>query len=58
MLYIGVDLGTSSVKLLLMDEVGQIKSIVTRSILYIFQSWLVRAKSGLVQCLVDGIGSN
>jgi xylulokinase len=30
MLYIGVDLGTSSVKLLLMDETGDIKSIVTR----------------------------
>ncbi|MDD6456165.1 MAG: FGGY family carbohydrate kinase, partial [Lachnospiraceae bacterium] len=30
MLYIGVDLGTSSVKLLLMDEKGDIKSIVTR----------------------------
>jgi xylulokinase len=30
MLYVGVDLGTSSVKLLLMDEEGNIKSIVTR----------------------------
>ena len=30
MLYIGVDLGTSSVKLLLMDVAGDIKSIVTR----------------------------
>lgn len=30
MLYIGVDLGTSSVKLLLMDEEGDIKNIVTR----------------------------
>lgn len=30
MLYIGVDLGTSSVKLLLMDEAGDIKNIVTR----------------------------
>lgn len=30
MLYIGVDLGTSSVKLLLMDEKGDIKNIVTR----------------------------
>lgn len=30
MLYIGVDLGTSSVKLLLMDEVGDIKNIVTK----------------------------
>lgn len=30
MLYIGVDLGTSSVKLLLMDEKGSIKNIVTK----------------------------
>ena len=30
MLYIGVDLGTSAVKLLLMDEAGQIQKIVSR----------------------------
>ncbi len=30
MLYIGIDLGTSSVKLLLMDEEGKIKNIVSR----------------------------
>lgn len=30
MLYIGVDLGTTSVKLLLMDEAGNIKNIVTK----------------------------
>lgn len=30
MLYIGVDLGTSSIKLLMMDETGDIKRIVTR----------------------------
>lgn len=30
MLYIGIDLGTSAVKLLLMDEKGQIKNIVSR----------------------------
>lgn len=30
MLYIGIDLGTSAVKLLLMDEQGQIKNIVSR----------------------------
>ena len=29
MLYIGVDLGTSAVKLLLMDEAGSIKNIVS-----------------------------
>ena len=30
MLYIGVDLGTSAVKLLLMDETGDIKNIVSK----------------------------
>ena len=30
MLYIGVDLGTSAVKLLLMDEKGDIKKIVSK----------------------------
>ena len=30
MLYIGIDLGTSSVKLLLMDSSGQIQNTVTR----------------------------
>ena len=30
MLYIGIDLGTSAVKLLLMDEKGQIHKIVSR----------------------------
>ena len=30
MLYIGVDLGTSAVKLLLMDEKGRIQKIVSR----------------------------
>ena len=30
MLYIGVDLGTSAVKLLLMDECGNIKHIVSK----------------------------
>ena len=30
MLYIGVDLGTSAVKLLLMDEKGKIQNIVSK----------------------------
>ena len=30
MLYIGIDLGTSAAKLLLMDEEGKIKNIVSR----------------------------
>ena len=29
-LYIGVDLGTSAVKLLLMDEQGEIKNVVSK----------------------------
>ena len=29
-LYIGVDLGTSAVKLLLMDELGEIKNVVSK----------------------------
>ena len=29
-LYIGIDLGTSAVKLLLMDEAGQVKNVVSR----------------------------
>lgn len=32
MLYIGVDLGTSAVKLLVMDETGDIKKIVSKDI--------------------------
>ena len=35
MLYIGIDLGTSSVKLLLMDAAGNVKNIVQESILFI-----------------------
>ena len=31
MLYIGIDLGTSACKLLLTDEMGDIKNIVSRS---------------------------
>ena len=33
MLYIGVDLGTSAVKLLLMDSDGKIKNIVSKEII-------------------------
>ena len=33
MLYIGIDLGTSAVKLLLMDGSGQIKKIVSKELL-------------------------
>ena len=40
MLYIGVDLGTSAVKLLVMDETGDIKKIVLPT------SGMVRAETG------------
>lgn len=35
MLYIGVDLGTSAVKLLLMDGEGKIQNIVSKNIRFI-----------------------
>ena len=50
MLYIGIDLGTSAVKLLLMDQGGTIHKIVSKGISPVFSSSrLVRAESsGLV----------
>lgn len=63
MLYIGVDLGTSSVKLLLMDEQGDIKNIVTREYPLYFphpgwseqnpEDWFTSLMDGLKE-LVDG----
>ena len=38
MLYIGVDLGTSAVKLLLMDESGKVLNIVSKEYPISFQS--------------------
>lgn len=57
MLYIGVDLGTSSVKLLLMDEAGDIKSIVTREypIYYPKPGWSEQNPEDWYMALVDGI---
>ncbi|NLL73666.1 MAG: xylulokinase, partial [Clostridiales bacterium] len=57
MLYIGVDLGTSSVKLLLMDEAGQIKSIVTREYPLHFPKpgWSEQNPEDWYSALVDGI---
>lgn len=57
MLYIGVDLGTSSVKLLLMDESGDIKSIVTREYpLYFPQpGWSEQNPEDWFSALTDGI---
>ena len=57
MLYIGVDLGTSSVKLLLMDEKGKIESIVTREypIFYPKTGWSEQNPEDWYSALVDGI---
>ena len=44
MLYIGIDLGTSAVKLLLMDEKGNIQKIVSKEYIctYIHMYFLIR----------------
>ncbi len=57
MLYIGVDLGTSSVKLLLMDETGDIKKIVTREYPLYFPKpgWSEQNPEDWYAGLVDGI---
>ena len=57
MLYIGVDLGTSSVKLLLMDEEGDIKSIVTREYPLYFPKpgWSEQNPEDWYTALVDGV---
>jgi xylulokinase len=57
MLYIGVDLGTSSVKLLLMDEAGDIKSIVTREypLNYPKPGWSEQNPEDWYSALIDGV---
>ena len=57
MLYIGVDLGTSSVKLLLMDEAGDIKNIVTREYPLYFPKpgWSEQNPTDWYSALVDGV---
>lgn len=57
MLYIGVDLGTSSVKLLLMDEAGDIKSIVTREYPLFFPKpgWSEQNPEDWYSALIDGV---
>ena len=51
MLYIGVDLGTSAVKLLLMDGEGQIQEDRFQRISYLFStSGLVGAEAGGLVC--------
>ena len=57
MLYIGADLGTSSVKLLLMDETGDIKKIVTREypISYPQTGWAEQNPEDWYAGFVDGM---
>ena len=62
MLYIGVDLGTSAVKLLLMDETGDIKKVVSREYPLFFpqpgwseqrpEDWFTQAMDGLKELTV------
>ena len=47
MLYIGVDLGTSAVKLLVMDETGDIKKIVSKEYPLIRDGQSRNRKTGL-----------
>ena len=63
MLYVGIDLGTSAVKLLLMDEKGQIRKIVSREYLLYFphpgwseqipEDWYEQSLEGLKELLSD-----
>ena len=57
MLYIGVDLGTSSVKLLLMDENGKIENIVMKEypIYYPKTGWSEQNPEDWYSALIDGI---
>lgn len=63
MLYIGVDLGTSAVKLLLMDETGKIHNIVSREYLLSFphpgwseqnpKDWFTQSMEGIKELTKD-----
>ena len=63
MLYIGVDLGTSAVKLLLMDGRGQIQKIVSKEYPIYFphpgwseqkpEDWYEQTMAGLQELLAD-----
>ncbi len=57
MLYIGVDLGTSSVKLLLMDEAGDIKNIVTKEYPLYFPKpgWSEQNPTDWYKALIEGV---
>lgn len=63
MLYIGIDLGTSAVKLLLMDETGKIVNVVSREYPLYFphpgwseqnpQDWYTQAMEGMKELIRD-----
>ena len=63
MLYIGVDLGTSAVKLLMMDESGDIKKVVSREYPLFFpqpgwseqhpEDWFTQAMDGLKELTAE-----
>ncbi|WP_303437542.1 xylulokinase, partial [uncultured Oscillibacter sp.] len=57
MLYIGIDLGTSAVKLLLMDEEGQIQNIVSREYPLSFPrpGWAEQNPADWLEAVVTGI---
>ncbi len=57
MLYVGVDLGTSSVKLLLMDETGDIKNIAMREYPLYFPKpgWSEQNPEDWYSAVVDGL---
>ncbi len=57
MYYIGVDLGTSSVKLLLMDETGDIKSVVTKEYPLYFPNpgWAEQKPEDWMEKLIEGM---
>ena len=57
MLYIGVDLGTSAVKLLLMDEKGKIRKIVSREYPLSFPhpGWSEQKPEDWMKAVIDGI---
>lgn len=67
MLYIGIDLGTSAVKLLLMDEKGNIKNIVSKEYPIFFprtgwseqnpEDWYEKTVEGIGE-LIDGFDKN
>ena len=57
MLYIGIDLGTSAVKLLLMDEKGAIRNIVTKEYELFFPhpGWSEQKPEDWVSAVIEGV---